>query len=116
MENIVLNVYSIINSPYCVDAADGEKIYELLFKSISEKKHVTLSFKGIELVITAFLNTAVGQLYRDFSDETIKMYLSKTDYKEEFESCWEKVISGAPVYYANREELESKMDEILEGQ
>lgn len=111
-----INVYNIVNSPFCVDAADGEKIYNLLHKAISEKKHVNLSFKGIELVITAFLNIAVGKLYKDFDDNTIKTYLTKTDLSETFESSWEKVIAGAPIYYSNQKEIERNIDDIIEGE
>lgn len=112
---MTINVQNIINSPFCVDTADGEKIYQLLYKAISEKRHVALSFKGIELVITAFLNIAVGKLYKDFDDKTIKEYLSKTDLLEAFESSWDKVIAGAPTYYSNQKEIEKNIDEIIEG-
>jgi uncharacterized membrane protein len=100
-ENIIINVRTVINSPFCIDSADGQKIYELLHKALSEQKHVTLSFKGIILIITAFLNTAVGQLFKDFTDE-------------QFEPVWEKVMKGAPVFYAHQEEIENDIKEILE--
>lgn len=111
-----INVYNIVNGPFCVDTADGEKIYSLLHKAISEQKHVNLSFKGIELVITAFLNIAVGKLYKDFDDATIKKYLIKTDLSEAFESSWDKVVTGAPIYYSNQKEIERNVDDIIEGE
>ncbi len=113
-ENIIINVRTVINSPFCIDAADGQKIYELLHKALSEKKHVTLSFRGIELLITAFLNTAVGQLFKDFTEERISSYLSKTELNPQFEPVWEKVLEGAPVFYAHPEVIENDIKEILE--
>lgn len=113
-ENILINVRTVINSPFCIDSADGQKIYELLHKALSEKKHVTLSFRGIELLITAFLNTAVGQLFKDFNEEQIHSYLSKTDFNPQFEPVWDKVLKGAPVFYAHKEKIEKDIKEILE--
>ncbi|MDD2248024.1 MAG: STAS-like domain-containing protein [Proteiniphilum sp.] len=113
-DNIIINVRTVINSPFCIDSADGQKIYELLHKALSEQKHVTLSFKGIILIITAFLNTAVGQLFKDFTEEQIDNYLSKTELKEQFEPVWEKVMKGAPIFYAHQEEIENDIKEILE--
>ena len=115
MNTNLISVYNIVNSPFCVDAEDGLKIYELLHKAISEKKHVTVSFKGIELVITAFLNTAIGKLYEDFDQMTIDKYLDKIDLMDVFEPTWEKVVTGAPIYYKNRDGIEKDVDNIIEG-
>lgn len=113
-DNIIINVRSVINSPFCIDAADGQKIYELLHKALSEKNRVTLSFKGIDLLITAFLNTAVGQLFRDFSEEEINTYLNKTDLNPGFEPVWDKVTRGAPIYYAQPDKVKKDIRDILE--
>lgn len=114
MDRKTINVQGIINSPFCVDVTDGEKIYDLLYRSIQEKQYINLSFKGIELVITAFLNVAIGKLYKDFDDKTIKEYLIKSDLDQSFESCWNKVILGAPKYYANKEALDKSIEKIIE--
>lgn len=113
-DNILIQVRTVINSPFCIDAADGQKIYELLHKALTEKKAVTLSFKGIELLITAFLNTAVGQLFKDFTEEEINLYLSKTDLDVQFEPVWDKVITGAPIFYAHQEKMENDIKDVLE--
>lgn len=113
MDRKTINIKQIINSSFCVDVTDGDKIYTLLYKSIKEKQPVNLSFKGIELVITAFLNVAVGKLYKDFDTQTINEFLNKTDLDESFESCWNKVITGAPKYYAGKEKIDSEMKELI---
>lgn len=113
-DHILIHVRTVINSPFCIDAADGQKIYELLHKALSGKKHVTLSFKGIDLLITAFLNTAVGQLFKDFTEEQVHSYLSKTDLNAGFEPVWDKVVKGAPVYYAHQDKIENDIKEIME--
>lgn len=114
MEPIIIEVKNVINTTYCVDVADGEKIYELLNKAFKESKYVDLSFNGIELVITAFLNTAVGKLYKDFPEEFIAAHLSVKNLQEDFQSLWDKVVDGAPRYYANKEAFDKNIADVIE--
>lgn len=109
MEPIIINIFNIINSPYCISDEDGQKIYILLHRAISEKRKVILSFKGIELVITAFLNAAIGQLFKDFSESEVGEFLDKCDFNEVFQPAWDKVMQGAPIYYANPEKTEQQL-------
>lgn len=114
MESIVIKVKDIINTTYCVDASDGEKIFELTKKALDEDKKVVLSFDGIELVITAFLNTAIGKLYGIFDEERILSNLSNSDMTEDFQVIWDKVTDGAPKYYANKEAFDKNISKIVE--
>jgi len=86
----------------------------MVHKALDEKKYVILSFKDIKLLITAFLNTAIGQLYKDFSSDEIETYLSKIDFDPIFIPTWEKVVNGAPIYYSNPKKFESDISEIME--
>lgn len=114
MDSVVIKISDIINTTYCVDASDGEKIYELLKKALDEKKKVVLSFDGIKLVITAFLNAAVGKLYGDFSQEFILSHVSNINMTEDFQIIWDKVTEGAPKYYANKEAFDRNISNIIE--
>lgn len=114
MESVTIKIKDIINTTYCVDASDGEKIFVLLKKTLGEKKNVILSFDGIELVITAFLNTAVGKLFGDFDEHFILLHLSTSNMTDDFQPVWDKVIDGAPKYYANKEAFDKNISEIIE--
>lgn len=111
---ITIEVRNAINTTYCIDVADGEKIYELLSKALKESRSVVLSFSGIELIITAFLNTAVGKLYKDFSEEFISKHLSVSNLQDDFLSVWDKVVEGAPRYYANKVLFDKNIREVIE--
>jgi hypothetical protein len=54
---------------------DGGKIYQLLKEKIAAGETVSLSFKDISSVPSAFLNAAVIQLLEDFSFVVIKKQL-----------------------------------------
>ncbi len=114
METIKIGVKNAIKTIYCIDTADGEKIYLLLRNTLSEDKLVRLSFEGIELVIAAFLNTAVGQLFKDFDAPYVESHLSVEDLHEDFQHIWNKVIKRSPNYYTHQEAMDQCISNIIE--
>ena len=111
-----INIFNVINSPFCIAPEDGHKIYELIVGALKEDKPVQLSFLNITMVITAFLNEAIGVLYKDFTPEMIDKveYLDVSeDLKESFDASLDKVKSGAPIYYRHQQELDESTKNIL---
>lgn len=74
-----INVYNILNSPLCIEIEDGQKVFEIIKRSIEEKRKIILSFQNIEVVTVAFFNKAIGQLYCKYNEEEIKTYLKVKD-------------------------------------
>ncbi|MCL5126448.1 MAG: STAS-like domain-containing protein [Deltaproteobacteria bacterium] len=62
-EIITISFFEIVGSPLCVASDDGEKVYERIRKAIKQGRSVALSFMNITSLTSAFLNTAIGQLY-----------------------------------------------------
>lgn len=107
-------VRELVPSLYCVDAEDGQKLFSVISKSIGEgKNEVTLSFEGIELITSAFLNTAIGQLYRDFSEETIKSNLKVEGMSQEDLGLLKRVVDTAKIYYKDPDRMERSLREVL---
>ena len=98
----------------CVEADDGQKVFKLVSKALSDGKEVTLSFKNVKMITTAFLNTAVGQLYRDFSEELIKKSLSVADMSDDDKAQLKRVNATAKVFYNDPQRMENSINEILE--
>jgi len=114
MDNITINVVNIIGDVYGIEASDGEKVFELIIKAFKENKKVTLSFQNIKILTTAFLNAAVGQLYRDFDEEFIKQHLQVSEISESGEVALKRVIETAKLFYENPDLLKKTIDEISE--
>lgn len=114
MNEIEVNIKNTIGSPFCVDAEDGEKIFSLLNKALKRGQKINLSFTGIELVITAFLNVAIGKLFKNFSTEEVDEYITVSDLDKKFQSTWNIVYNGAPLYYKNQEKFDADFLEIIE--
>jgi Icc-related predicted phosphoesterase len=114
MQEINISVYGTVGSSFCVEADDGQKIYNLIEKSFKENKKILLSFQNVEMITTAFFNTAIGQLYRDFSEEEIKDNLSVENILPTDIILLKRVVPTAKLYYQNPERMQKSINEILE--
>ncbi|MDR3328126.1 MAG: STAS-like domain-containing protein [Prevotellaceae bacterium] len=120
MENIEvkINVTNVIGDVYGVEAEEGQKVYDLIKKAFAENRKVVLSFLNIEILTTAFLNTSIGQLYKDFSEETIKKNLSVENISESGKVILKRVVGTAKLFYKDKDtflRLQQSIEEILEN-
>lgn len=115
METITLQVLNIIGDEFAVEADDGERVYSLIAKAFRDDKTVCLSFQNIEMLTTAFLNAAIGQLYNDFSEIFIKENLLVSNISESGKVALKRVVETAKLYYSDPEALQRSIDEILES-
>lgn len=112
-ERTTINIKNTIGDIYGVEAGDGQKVYELIRKALDGGHKVVLSFLNIEMLTTAFLNTAIGQLYKDYSEEFIKNYLQVTDLSDSGKVALKRVVDTAKLFYKNPEALRNSIDDIL---
>ncbi len=114
MDNVVINVFNIVGSPFSVEAGDGQKVFDLIHKAFREKKKVVLSFLNVEILTTAFLNSAVGQLYKDFSEAEIKQNLEVKDITQPGAVALKRVVDTAKLYYKNPDAMEKSINALLD--
>lgn len=111
MDTININVFSTIGSTFCVEAKDGDKLYELIKKSIETKKESrTLIF---ELITTAFLNSAIGKLYQDFNEDDLKQSITVKDISQSGAIALKRVVETAKLFFKYPETLQNSINEIL---
>jgi len=99
MNHSTIQIANIIGDVYAVEAEEGQKVYEHIKKAFEENREVVLSFLNIEMMTTAFLNTAIGQLYRDFSEEKVKEGLRVENISESGKVILKRVVDTAKLYY-----------------
>ena len=114
MESITINIVNTIGDVYGVEAEDGQKVYELLKKAIDGGQKVILSFLNIEMLTTAFLNTAIGQLYKDYSEEQVKNMLQVTDISDSGKVSLKRVVDTAKLFYSDPDALKRSIDDIID--
>lgn len=115
MENsTVINIVNTVGDVYCVEAEDGQKVFNLIKKGLDEKLNVTLSFLNVQMLTTAFLNTAVGQLYKDYSEDFVRSNVKVIDISESGLISLKRVVDTAKLYYKDPEAMQRSINEILE--
>lgn len=113
MKEIEVNVYAIVGNSYCVDVEDGEKVFEVLKKILTEDNKAVISFLNVEMLTSAFLNTAIGRLYGTFNYDKIKKMVSAKDISDDDKLLLKKVTDTAKAYYKNRSKMAKIEDDIL---
>lgn len=110
-----IKVKEVINRDSAVSSDDGENVYTLILEAIKAGYIVKLDFSEISLMTTAFLNSAIGQLYSDYSSEELNMYLKLTNVAEEDGILFKKVVDRAKQYQANRKGFEDSANNAIYG-
>ena len=112
-----LIVKDIINSELAVSTDKGDLVFNELNSKLENNEKVIIDFKGIDLMITAFLNAAIGKLYgknkytTDFLNEHIKL----ENIQKEDISLFKDVIIRAKEYFENKEKFENDVNEMIYG-
>lgn len=76
MENKNIKARNIIQSKLGVSSDQGQKIFKILASNVSKKIHTTIYFDDIDVLTTAFLNTAIGNLYATANNDTLNQYIT----------------------------------------
>lgn len=112
MQTVVIK--DILPDTDWMETEEGDVVFKKIVPLIKAGEDVDLSFEGGTLVLTPFLNGAIGQLYRYFKREYVRAHLSLSNAKPEFEieDKWQRVEINAINYYTSRKMLE--YDAIVE--
>lgn len=113
---LMLSVFEIVASPLCVAASDGQKINDRISAALKEDRKVTLSFREITLITSAFLNAAIGQLYGDFDELKIRALLNVQDMQAEDLELLKQVVDTAKLYFSDPIKFNHIIDDVLEDE
>ena len=73
-DQIKIKIADLIGSPLCISAEDGQKVFVKIEQLVKDGKQVTISFENVTMLISLFLNVAIGQLYGSFSEERLNSF------------------------------------------
>jgi len=103
-----------VGDGFCVEAKDGDAVFNAISKTLSEDKLVEISFQNVEMLTSAFLNTAIGQLYKDFSEDKIRALVKVVNIEKADSALLRRVIETAKLYYKDPSWLEESARRIME--
>ncbi len=98
---IKIKVADLIGSPLCISAEDGQKVFEKIEKLVNAGKKVTISFENVTMLISLFLNVAIGQLYGSCSEDAIRTQLKVEGLSSDDMELLKRVVDNAKKYYSN---------------
>jgi hypothetical protein len=113
-EPISIAITDLIGKPRAIAAADGEMVFKEIYPLLKLGTPVILSFAGIRMVITAFLNAAIGKLYRDIPEAEIDRLLEVTDLAEAFQPALAHSRTWSMAFYSDPERLDRSIKEVME--
>ena len=112
-ERTVINILEVVGSAHCTASEDGQKVYKFIQEALREGKQITLSFKNIEDLTSAFLNAAIGQLYNEFSEQDIKDHITITDASQDDLILLKRVVIRAKEFFKNPDRFKNTVREML---
>ncbi|MFZ4796698.1 MAG: STAS-like domain-containing protein [Bacteroidia bacterium] len=111
--SVKIKVNEIINGQTAVSSIEGEKLYKKISENFQVDTNVELDFSGIKLIISAFLNSSIGQLYGVYETPFIKEHLTIKGMESDDLYLLKKVTGRAKEYFLNKTQFENSVNEIL---
>ncbi|HSS22231.1 MAG TPA: STAS-like domain-containing protein [Pyrinomonadaceae bacterium] len=106
-----INVRELIGEN-CVSYDDGKRIYDLIHPELQSGKLVNLDFSGVRVLVSLFLNAAIGHLLEDVSTENLNQLLVVSNLPQGGLETLRRVIENSRDYYFNPHVREA-LDRIL---
>jgi hypothetical protein len=110
-----LKIKELIQGDTAVSSDDGEIVYNAIVNCIEKKCIVELDFSDITILTTAFLNSAIGQLYNTYKSDQLNTSLKLKNVAEEDRILFKKVIERAKEYFANKKGFEDSANKAIYG-
>ena len=115
MKHLVIK--DIINSELAVSTENGEKVFNLVDSCLQNSEKVELDFAGVTIMITAFLNAAIGKLYskKEYTPEFLNEFLKLENVEKDDRALFKDVIQRAKEYFANKDDFEKNSNNAIYG-
>jgi len=66
-----IDIKEVIQRPQATVRTDGVKVYQNIEKLLDNKEKVEVDFSNITMVVSSFLNAAIGKLYGKYNEQFI---------------------------------------------
>jgi len=111
----MVKVVELINSDTAVSAESGNVVFKQIDSFLKSGSDVKIDFEGILLLTTAFLNAAIGQLYKDFSSEELNAHLKLENVAPEDKPLFKMVIERSKSYFKDKKGFDAAANDAIYG-
>ena len=109
-----VSVFEVVGNSLCVASDDGQKVHDRLLTALKENRSVVLSFRNVTTLTSAFLNTAIGQLYGVFSEDKIRTLLKVEEMPPDDLALLKRVVDTAKQYFKDPQRFEQAVREEMD--
>jgi len=102
-DQIKIKVADLIGSQLCISAEDAQKLFGKVEQLMKDGKQITISFENVTMIISLFLNVAIGQLYGSFSEDIVRSQLKVEGLSSDDMELLKRVVDNAKKYYSNKD-------------
>lgn len=113
-EPVTIRTLDVTGNNLAVSAEDGQLVHDKVAPLLREGRAVRLSFQGIDTMISAFLNAAIGQLYGEFSEGEIRERFSVVEMAPEDLVLLKRVVENAKSYFRDPERYRKAVEPLSE--
>jgi len=99
----------------CITFDAGQEIYALIHPELLAGHAVELDFSGVRVIVSLFLNAAVGRLLEDVSSDALNRLLKISNLNSTGWATLKQVVTTAREYYTDPKVREA-VDKILTEQ
>lgn len=112
----VIKISDYTATNLAVAADEGERIYHLIVDLFSDYQTIVLDFSDIALLTTAYLNGAIGQLYKNYSSQELGKRLKLENVSQDDLILFKKVTNRAKEFYNNEETFGQTVQSVIDGE
>lgn len=112
-DRFMITIFEEVGGNSAISVDDGTRVYHKIDAAISDGLTITLDFQDIDLIIAAFLNAAIGQLYSKYSSEYLKSLIELKNVKPCDARLFKKVIERAGEFNNNPIDFENTTNDIF---
>lgn len=106
-----LTIFDLIGAN-CVTYTDGIKVYDLIHPELQRGRPVELDFSNVRVIVSLFLNTAIGRLLQDIPTGELNRLLIISNLPPGGLETLKRVIENSDNFYHNPQ-LRKALDRIL---
>ncbi len=112
-EKITIRIYDEVGGDAAISVTDGDAIFKKIDAAISNQLIAVLDFQNVNLIITAFLNACIGQLYSKYKSDELNQYLKLENIKPEDKHLFNKAIKIAKEYFSDSASFDQSANEVF---
>lgn len=98
--------------PNCVTYGDGLKVYDLIYPELQRGRAVEIDFEGVRVLVSLFVNAAIGRLLEDFSADDLNRLLTISNLPAGGVDTLQRVVETSNDYY-HHPQVRQALDRIL---